>query len=95
MQSFVHNYEVPGLLEDLLVVDSQKPTHIDQRVLFRAHRAAVRLRTHFSDNGGNGTALLAGFSLLNEVRIFGDTRSVKDNTNSVSLRQLPYGFEVL
>ena len=86
VQAFVDHHQVARLLEKPLVVGGQPAADVDQRVLFRAHRARVGVGAVFLQNLGHLFGLVSRLALLNEVGILNGARGVKDDGNVVLLR---------
>ena len=83
VQPFVDHRQVGRVFIDRMIVDGQKAADVDQRVLLGAHGAAVGVRAHLLDDGGNGAILAARFPLLDEEGVFHHARGIQNHADAV------------
>ena len=94
-KAFRENQEIAALLRPVLVVHPQKAADVDQSVLLRAHRAAVRQAVHLAGDGRRGLALVAGLPQLDEVGVLGEAAGVQKERDAVAVAQHAGLAEVL
>src|SRR5438445_5486020 len=79
--------EIPAPLGPVCVVHPEKAADVDQPILLRAHRAAVREAEHLAGDGRRALVLIAGLPQLDEVRVLGEPAGVQEERDTMAMAQ--------
>ena len=94
VQPFVYNDHAAGSLIEFRIVHRKKAANVDHRVFLGRHRRRIRKRTDFIDNVFDEGVLVAGLTLLNEVRILGNASHIMYEHDVVFIAPFSQLFEV-
>ncbi len=84
-KSLDNNHKFGHSARQLFIIYRDKTAHIGQTIFFRRHQRTIGVGKHFLRNFPDSLVLEAGFVLFDKIGIFGKSRTVEKEPDTVLL----------